>query len=236
MKAIFVTAVTLPLFSACTAVNVPVSPEFSDQATKMPVSGMNGRMINQKLNFGSYQTSAVKRGWDFSASVQYTKFRMRPEEFILKVFDINTDKKTDYQRNRFQYTLEKDGQLAEIYAPEMFTEKQLVYKSNNPWIGNASNTKNYSYSFTAAIIPLTPAAQEPWSLVLISTYDRVKDTARRIFDEPYVEEEGYATNGTETIAINPTRLDKVGTGKGTTRKVLGGKLFSGYELRINNHQ
>jgi hypothetical protein len=214
-----------------TAAKVAVPEQFASGATKMHVKGLNGWMINQKLSFGTYQTSKIKRGWDFQSSVQWTKFRLSPEEYILKVFEIDTDKRNLQQRNKFQYTLEDGSHIAEIYATEKFKEKQLVYKSNNPWIGQASATNNYEYAFTAAILPLTTADKTPWSLVLINRYDRQKDTARRLFDRPYVEEEGYATNGKENIAIRPLRLDKVTTKSGKDKKVFGGPMLTGYELQ-----
>ena len=205
--------------------------KFSSQATRLPVKGINGWQINQKLTFGNYHTSAIKRGWDFSASIQYTKFNISPEEAILRVFDINTDKEKNYQRNKFQYTLEDGNFVTEIYATEKFSEKQLVYKSNNPWIGNASKTNKYEYSFTAAIVPLTASNDAPWSLVMINKYDIAKDTARKLFDRPYVEQEGYATNGKENIAIRSLQIDKVTTKNGKQTKVVGGKMLSGYELQ-----
>ena len=221
----------LIVVSSCTAAKVSVPASFSGQATKMPVKGINGWQINQHLSFGNYQTSKIKRGWDFTASVQYTKFKIRPEEVLLKVFDINTDNNTNTQRNKFQYTIEDGNLVAEVYATEKFKEKQLVYKSNNPWIGNASKTNKYEYAFTAAIVPLTAKNDEPWSLVLLNKYDISKDTARRLFDRPYVEEEGYATNGKENIAIRPLRLENVTTKNGKETKVFGGKMLSGYELQ-----
>ena len=216
---------------SCTAAKVSVPAQFASQATKLPVKGLNGWMINQKLSFGPYQTSTVKRGWDFTASVQYTKFRMSPEEALLKVFDINTDKGTNYQRGRFQYTLTDGGLETEVYATEKFQEKQLVYKSNNPYIGNASKTSRYEYGFTAAVVPLGPQKEDPWSVVLINKYDSNKDKDRGLFSQPYVEEEGYATNGKENIAIRPLRLENVTTASGKQTKVLGGKQFSGYEMQ-----
>jgi hypothetical protein len=223
--------IALIALSSCTAAKLSVPANFSSQATKIPVKGLNGWMINQKLTFGSYQTSSIKRGWDFSSSLQYTKFGIRPEEALLKVFDIDTDKRNLAQRNKFHYTLENGSDITEIYATEKFTEKQLVYKSNNPYIGNASKTYRYDYAFTAAIVPLTIKNAEPWSVVLINRYDLAKDTARRLFDRPYVEEEGYATNGKENIAIRPLHIDKVTTKSGKETKVFGGKLLSGYELQ-----
>lgn len=197
----------------------------------MPVKGLHGWMVNQRLQFGDYETSKIKRGWDFTASIQYTRFRMSPEEVVLKVFDINTNNGTNLQRGRFQYSVSNGALQAEIYATEKFQEKQLVYKSNNPYIGNASQTSRYEYSFTAAIVPLAEKAEEPWSLVLINKYDRRADTARRLFDRPYVEEEGYATNGKENIAIKPLRIEKMTTASGKETRVFGGKLLSGYELQ-----
>ena len=93
------------------------------------------------------------------------------------------------------------------------------------------DTHRFEYAFTAGIVPVTLKDKEPWSLVLINKYDIGKDTAKGLFDAPYVEEEGYATNGKESIAIRPLRVDKVSTRSGTERKVLGGNLFAGYELQ-----
>jgi hypothetical protein len=52
-----------------------------------------------------------------------------------------------------------------------------------------------------------------------------------LFDRPYVEEEGYATNGTDNITIRPLQIDKVTTKSGKDTKVFGGKILSGYELQ-----
>ena len=225
--------VSLIFMASCTTAKLSVPSSFSEQATRLPVKGINGWQVGQKLSFGNYHTSKIKRGWDFSSSVSYTKFRISPEEALIKVFDINTEKNTNNQKNKFQYTIEEGNLMAEVYATEKFKEKQLVYKSNNPWIGNASKTNKYEYSFTAAIVPLTLTDKAPWSVVLINKYDLAKDTVQTIFDKHYVEEEGYATNGKENIAIRPIRTDRVAGKNGDEIKVLGGKMLSGYELQWN---
>jgi len=217
--------------SSCTAVKLSVPSSFSDQATKMKVKGLNGWMVNQQLSFGNYRTSSIKRGWDFTSTAQYTKFNLNPEEMLLRVFDIDTDKRLQHQRNKFRYLLEDGHLVAEVFATEKFNEKELVYKSNNPWIGDISKSQRYEYAFSAAILPLTASNNEPWSLVLVNRYDAARDTARGLFDRPYVEEEGYATNGKENIAIRPLRIDKVTTKSGKDTKVVGGKILTGYELR-----
>lgn len=218
------------LLTSCTAAKVSVPDAFSSQATKMPVKGLNGWMINQQLSFGPYQTSKIKRGWDFTSSLQYTQFSISPEEMLLQVFDIHTDKASLSQRNKFQYVLKSGKQVAEIYATEKFNEKQLVYKSNNPYIGNTSATQRYEYAFTAAIVPVSGKKENPWSLVLINRYDRKNDTDRRLFDKPYVEEEGYVTNGKGNITIRPLRIENLTTKSGKQTKVFGGPVLSGYEL------
>ena len=226
--------VVLVIFMAsCTSAKLSVPPSFSEQASHLPVKGINGWQVTQKLSFGNYATSRIKRGWDFASSVSYTKFRISPEEAVLKVFDINTEKNTNNQKNKFQYSIEEGNLVAEVYATEKFKEQQLVYKSNNPWIGNASKTNKYEYSFTAAIVPLTLADKAPWSVVLINRYDISKDTVRSIFDKHYVEEEGYATNGKENIAIRTIRTERVAGKNGEETKVLGGKILGGYELQWN---
>lgn len=219
------------VLSSCTAAKVSVPDQFKSASTKMDVKGLNGWMVNQKLSFGPYQTSSIKRGWDFTGSLQYTKFRMAPEEMLLRVFDIHTDKRNLSQRNKFQYSLHHGNLVSEIYATERFSEKQLVYKSNNPYIGNASKTSRYEYAFTAAIVPLSEKVGDPWSLVMLNKYDATKDTARGLFDRTYVEEEGYATDGKQNIAIRPLRIENLTTKSGKQTKVFGGKMLSGYELQ-----
>jgi hypothetical protein len=217
--------------TSCTAVKLSVPQQFTNEATKMHVKGLQGWKINQKISFGSYQTSSIKRGWDLTSSFQHTKFNISPEEMILRVFNIETDKNRMNQKGKFQYTI-ADGQLAaDIFATEKFSERELIYKSNNPYIGTFSKTNKYEYAFTAAILPLIAKESKPWSLVLINKYDVKNDTARKLFDRPYVEEEGYATNGTDNITIRPLRIDKVTTKSGKDTKVFGGKMLSGYELQ-----
>ncbi|OLY93977.1 Outer membrane protein assembly factor BamE, lipoprotein component of the BamABCDE complex [Cnuella takakiae] len=224
----------LTALASCTAAKVSVPSQFEKEATRMAVKGLNGWMINQQLSFGNYHTSAIKRGWDFTSSVQYTRFGLRPEEMLMRVIHIDTDKRNLSQRNKFQYTLSDGKNITEIYATEKFRENDLVYKSNNPFLGDVSRTRRYEYAFTAAILPISQKDPQPWSLVLVNRYDANKDTARKLFDRPFVEEEGYATNGKDNVAIRPLRLEEMKSKKGKPMKVFGGPLLAGYELRMDD--
>lgn len=227
-RIIFIAAVML--LTACTTMRMYVPGNFSSQATKMSVSGLNGWMVNQQLGFGPYKTSRIRRGWDFASSASYTRFSMKPEEALLKVFDINTHKATNTQKHHFQYTLEDGDLSAEVFATERFQEKQLKYRSNNPWIGNATKTNRYEYAFTASILPLNTGGEDPWSLVLINKYDINNDSARGLFGRPYVDEEGYASNGKENYAIRALHMKDVTNSAGKKTKLFGGKLLTGYEI------
>lgn len=230
MKWIY-SGIVVALLSSCTAAKVSVPQQFSSQATKLPIKGLNGWMVNQKLSFANYQTSAIKRGWDFKSSVQYTRFGVKPEDFLLRVMNIGTDKQVHAQHNRFQYTLSDGNNITEIYATEQFNEADLVFKSTNPLLKDVSKTMRYNYAFTAAIVPVNMQQTDPWSVVMIHRYDVKKDTVRSLFYQPQVEEEGYATNGKENIQIRPLRLEEMTTKSGKQTKVFGGPLLAGYELK-----
>lgn len=48
---------------SCATSNIAVSENLQKNAVVLPVRGNAGVMINQKISFGDYHTSAIKRGW-----------------------------------------------------------------------------------------------------------------------------------------------------------------------------
>jgi hypothetical protein len=218
---------------SCTTIKLAVPQQFSSQATSLHVSGLNGWTLHQKLSFGNYQTSPVKRGWNTTSGREDKPAAISTEDRLLKVFNIDRSNMTVNQKNKFQFTVEDGNQVAEIFCLEKLTKEQLVTKSNNRWLGDTYDTKNYQYSFTAAILPLKVKDDAPWQLVLYNNYDEKKDTAHRLFDLPYVEEEGYVTNGKETVIIKPLRVQQFTTKDGREAK-FPIKMMSGYELRIDD--
>lgn len=233
MKLIIISIILLLTISSCTSIELSVPEQFSSQATKMHVKGVNGWQIGQRLNFGKYNTSKVKRGWNITSTRQDRNSGITTEERILKVFNIKKENTTSNQKTKYQYTLEDGNLAAEIFCLEKITKEELVVRSNIRWLGDTYQTKNYQYSFSAAILPMTREDDEPWQLVLYNNYDRSKDTARRLLDLPYVEEEGWVSNGKETITIRPIRVKNVTTKKGRQAQ-MPVKLLSGYELRIDD--
>lgn len=230
---IILLAITCLGISSCTTIKLAVPVQFSSQSTSMHVKGLSGWMVHQKLSFGQYQTSAVKRGWNISSAQTDRSSGVTTEDRLLKVFNIDRSTMTVNQKNKYQFTVQDGNQSTEIFCLEKLTKEQLVVKSNNRWLGDTYDIKNYQYSFTAAILPMKVKEDAPWQLVLYNNYDQKKDTARRLFDMPYVEEEGYVTNGTETIRIRPLRVQQFTTKDGREAK-FPVKMMSGYELRIDD--
>lgn len=216
---------------SCTSVKLAVPSQFTGAATQMPVKGLSGWMINQQLTFGNYKTSIIKKGWTTTGSTSDRTSNITTDQRLLNIFNVENETNTVSQKSKYHFTL-NDGNLStEIYCIEKKSAEEFVVKTGI--LGDFSKTKNSQYSFSAAILPQTVINGEPWQLVLYSLYDAAKDTTKRIFDNPYKEEEGFATNGKETITIRPVYV-KAATTKDGKEKKLPFKIPSGFELRIDD--
>ncbi|MBL0884229.1 MAG: hypothetical protein IBJ16_12960 [Chitinophagaceae bacterium] len=92
MKTLITIFIGIFTLASCTAVKVAVPEQFSSQATKMKVYGLNGWKFNEQLSFGTYVTSTVQRGWDFSSGNRFSRFSIKPEEIMQSAFNIHSDK------------------------------------------------------------------------------------------------------------------------------------------------
>ena len=54
---------------SCKTSNIAISESLSTNATVMDVKGNAGLLINQKISFGDYRTSPIKRGWTKSTEL-----------------------------------------------------------------------------------------------------------------------------------------------------------------------
>ncbi|NEU06941.1 hypothetical protein GZH53_01335 [Flavihumibacter sp. R14] len=220
-------------FTACTTVKLGIPSEFSSQATELHVKGLNGFTVNQKLVFGEYETSKIKNGWVRTQEKNDRMSDVSTEDRLLKVFNIDNSNKTTSSDTKYQYSLYGGGLEAKIYSMERKSTEETDIRTQIKWLGDFSSTKNSRYSFSAAILPLIPNFDEPWQVVLYSNYEAKKDTAKRLFDLPYAEEDGYATNGKETITIRTIRTKNMTTTTGRSVN-MPVKLPAGYELRIDD--
>jgi hypothetical protein len=211
-------SILLTFLVSCTAAKVSVPDKFQAASTSMKVSGLNGWMINQQLQFGEYSTTSVKRGWDFSSMMQHSRISFRLEDQLVKVFNVGMDDRSISEKNKMQYSISHGNMQAGVFAMEKFSEKQIVYKAPDPRWGELTHSKGYQYAFSAAIVLMADQQPEPWQLVLVNRND---------------EEEGYASNGDLTIGIKSLRIGNYTNPKGKEVKIVGGPMFAGYELTID---
>ncbi len=223
---------SLVILASCSTPKLAIPEQFSSVSEKMHIKGLNGWMINQKLTFGTYKTSKVKRGWNTKTTRQDKNSDVTSEERIMKLFNVTNTNTTSNQKQKYQYSIEDGKQVAEVFCSERMSSEELQVFTNNRWLGDFSQTKNYQYSFTAAILPMS-IKEEPWQLVVYNNYDKKKDTAKKWFDLPYVEEEGVATNGKDTIQIKPLRVKNI-TSKDGKERQFPVKILGGYELRLDD--
>jgi hypothetical protein len=216
------------LYVACksASMNVAVPDKFAANATQMKVSGLN-HFPKPRLAFGNYRTTKVKTGWGVSSRNKNPYSGLTKEETLLKFFNI-IDNTTQDTRNKYRYTIQDGDLVAKVYCLEKTTKQVL---SANTRLGEFSKTKNFQYSFSATILPQTMKGEQ-WQLVFHNSYDHRKDTAHKFFDRPYVDYEGYATNGKIQIDIRPIITDRVVLKDSTASKTFS-KLLMAYELKID---
>ena len=230
MKKLVVIITIATLYTSCKSIsmNVGIPDKFAANATQMKISGLHGWRIKRHLAFGNYQVSNVKTGWVYTTGTHDRNSGITTEERLLKVFNMSRDNATQNTRNKYQYTIQDGDGIAEVYCMEKTTKETM--STETPY-GTFGKTKNYQYSFSAAILPQT-IKDEPWQMVFYNSYDSRKDTTHTFWDRPYIEHEGYVTNGAIRINIRPIITDKVVTNEGKELKTLA-KVLMAYELNID---
>jgi hypothetical protein len=229
MKHLLVVLIIGTLYTACKSIsmNVAVPDKFSANATQMKVSGLGRGKRRPRLSFGIYQTSKVKAGWIKSSGGVDRNSGFAIEERVMRIFKMSRENMTSNTRNKYQYTIQDGNLVAEVYCLERSSKEMITTKTP---LGDFGETKNFYYSFSAAIVPQT-IKDEPWQLEFYNSYDRRKDTARKWFDRPYVEREGYVTNGKIRIDIRPVITGRVVGKDGKETQTLA-RLLMAYELKI----
>jgi hypothetical protein len=236
MRRIFL-PILLATTVSCSTTKLAVPDQFSSQATRYPVKGAQGWLVNQQLSFGDYSTSRIKRGWHISSGIPYNNGFISAQDALLHIFGVEMMQEGNNEKSKLRYTLTNRHNSAEIFGSEVYKTHDLVLNAGRrPVIGGEYSTLlNSSYIYAAAIIPKDTSGTGLWSLLMARTYDIRKDTARHLFDAPYAEEKGYATNGRDTIKIRTLRLNTFTHKSGkVSNTLLGAKVLSGYELSTND--
>lgn len=218
---------SLALLTACgPSIKMSIPETFQKQAFKEHVEGARGN----KMSFSGYSTTKIKRSMHLSYPVWGGRTFFW-DNVLLNRWGIQKDERVSKEKAKFQYTLTDGRYHVEVYADEQELTKNLEFEA--PGVLGIYNSfkqlQNYNYIFTAVISADTTQDLKNWKMVLTNIYDRKATNDKNPFAYRKQGDNGLASNGTDTIYINPVNVKKAESSDGKTRD-LPFKLLSGYEL------
>lgn len=215
---------------ACTSnLKLQVPENFSNKSTGMKVSGSKGVGFKKKIAFGDYSSRDLRQGWSFTGTSWNSGPIFSPERYFLRQLGILKKNYIVKEKSKYHFSLQRGSYFFRIFCLENRLTK--TSKLSVPEIGNLNNTNRQLYHFAALILDST-AGSASWNMSL--SYDReMTDGAFLSFLRQGIpEEQGYLTNGQDTIKIRQLRISK--SVKNThTEGRLPFKLVGGYEFRIH---
>lgn len=219
---ISLTALCLIIMS-CTPFKPAISNADINTLTEYKVKGRQGILINQKLSFGEYTTSKVKRSWTKGGNTR-VPVSVSPVVDFLYPEILTVENSNRYQTFGFQM---KDGlqNNTDVYAATDFASEQLMIGNNPNSIVNiikdiTGKAIDQSYMFYAQVF--VNQDNKPWELVL-------DNTASQRDAKHYVGYFGY--NKDRYYTLRP--ITKLQTSKGP-KSVLMGSI--GYEIFSSDNQ
>lgn len=88
MKNTVLAVFLMVLLGACADYNIKIDQDMRAEAQMMPVKGRQGLRINQKVSFGEFYTSRVRRGWTTKYNIPFIlRFQGAEEKLSFSQFD-----------------------------------------------------------------------------------------------------------------------------------------------------
>lgn len=224
------------LFLSCRASKpeMAIPDKFSRQAIKMQIDGIGNGSGKRPIHFGNYTTSKIKRGWNITSSRYDRNTRVTAEERVLRAFKLDKKSVTVTNKDKFQFTLQTPNEFAEIYAIERQVTENTRLEINSRIVDNWDILKNAQYSFSAAVLIGKDSIKDQWQLVMYAERDPSKYKEKNIFERSaWQHEEGFATNGQDTLMIRGVKIDKVVSAKGS-QTTLPFAVMKAYEFRAGD--
>ena len=216
------------IISCGTSVKLAIPEAFKDQATMQHVEGARGN----KMSFANFQTSRIKRG----IHVSYPGWGGRGfflQNLYLNKIGIQKSEIVTNEKTKFRYALTDGHNMVEVYASEKEITKKLEYENQNSngngILSGFEMLMNYNYVFSALIRVDTTRESRNWELLMTNMYNRTEENDKNPFTFIKPEDNGLATNGTDTVFIKALSIKKTELSNGQSGK-LPFKLMSGYEL------
>lgn len=213
-------------FVSCgTSMKLSIPAVFEEQATKMHVNGARSK----KMSFGNFTSSKIKRGMHVNYPGWSRGFFL--ENLLLNEVGLQKNENVRKEKDKFRFSLSDGKNNIEVFARETELTRNLEYKLLDG-IGpfkTYNRLQEYRYIFSAEIRTDTLLGNKGWELMMSNIYDRREDTVNSLFTMVKFDDNGLATNGTDTIFIKGLTIQKT-EGSNGKRGWLPVKLLSGYEL------
>lgn len=214
MKRILYILSFLLVLASCTPMKMAVSDDLKAGHDEYAVKGRQGNLLKQKLSFGEYQTTKVKRSWtrgSFGRTGIGTGGTAQQEWVNLISLEYVNRKQT------VNFGLTDGTNQSDVYCVSRFNAKDLVVGKNPNSIINIALDLGSPSSSTYYVQAFTNAEETPWQLML----DNVASQAKA---KSYVGI--FARSKTDYYTIHPvTKLEH----NGKAGNILAGSV--GYEVR-----
>lgn len=149
----------------CTSMEPALS--FSDSPTleAYPVKGRQGLLINQKLRFGEYETSKVKRSW---TRIRDTRTDLSGRRISSTYPDLISKNYSDKDQSYYFQIIDSYGNFSDVYATSEFHSRDLQLGDNPNSVGNIlQDIFGGDYSENIFYLQLFVNEEErPWQLFL----------------------------------------------------------------------
>ncbi|HEX6193822.1 MAG TPA: hypothetical protein VFZ42_15720 [Chitinophagaceae bacterium] len=218
MKIIYTAILASIMWAGCAPGKMSVSDELKSENDEYAVKGRNGTRIKQKISFGNYASTSIKRSWTKGNSMRsglgYYEGQRQEWVNIISTEYIN-------KKQTIRFNLTDGSNLSDVYCVSRFNAKDLEIGRNTNsilnigmdilGIGGRSSSTYYVQVFA------TPQDERPWEMVIDNQHSQAKP-------KEYV---GYiARSETEYYSIVPvTRMEQ----NGKTGNILAGSI--GFEFR-----
>lgn len=226
MKAFVIIAGILAVTSCSNKLKLAVPDVFKEQANELHVKGSH----KNKMSLGNFSTSRIKHGMHVSYPGWGRGFFL--ENIALNQVGIQKTELITKEKASFRYTLTNGSTAAEVYGKERELSRNIEYKltkNTSSIFSSFEQVIEYRYIFSA-LIKIDPASDSrQWELMMCNIYDRSKDTSNTFFKIIRPDDNGLATNGTDSIFIKPVSLKNTEGPNGKKGKLLV-KMLGGYEL------
>jgi hypothetical protein len=152
----------------------------------------------------------------------------------MRAFGVNRRNEVTKEKDHFRFTLSNGNRSMEVLAEEMRfnVDRSTKIGDGAGILKSFSKQLEYEYSFNALISYVEHADWQPWRLVMGNWYDYRADTSKRFIKYAPDRDEGYVTNGTDTVIIREIRTKK-SQGPDGKEVFLPFELRTGYELRMD---